>query len=45
MQVKIPEVPFATLRGRNLSCKAVGGDFYDAVITKEGLAVVLADGW
>ena len=43
MQVKIPEVPFATLRGRNLPCKAVGGDFYDAVNTKQGLAVVLAD--
>ena len=43
MQVKIPEVPFATLRGRNLSCKDIGGDFYDAVNTKEGLAVVLAD--
>lgn len=43
MQVKIPEVPFATLRGKNLSCKAIGGDFFDAVITKEGLAVVLAD--
>jgi len=43
MQVKIPEVPFATLRGRNLPCKAVGGDFYDAVNTKAGLAVVLAD--
>lgn len=43
MQVKIPEVPFATLSGRNLSCKEIGGDFYDAVHTKEGLAVVLAD--
>src|SRR6201993_1949514 len=43
MQVKIPEVPFAKLRGRNLSCKEIGGDFYDAVNTKEGLAVVLAD--
>ncbi|MHB8215286.1 MAG: SpoIIE family protein phosphatase [Candidatus Sulfotelmatobacter sp.] len=43
MQVKIPEVPFAKLRGKNLSCKAIGGDFFDAVITKEGLAVVLAD--
>jgi phosphoserine phosphatase RsbU/P len=43
MQVKIPEVPFATLRGKNLSCKEIGGDFFDAVITKEGLAVVLAD--
>src|SRR5712672_1228817 len=43
MQVKIPDVPFAKLRGKNLSCKEIGGDFYDAVNTKEGLAVVLAD--
>ena len=43
MQVKIPDVPFARLRGRNLSCKEIGGDFFDAVLTKEGLAVVLAD--
>src|ERR1700733_10237495 len=43
MQVKIPEVPFAQLRGKNLSCKEIGGDFFDAVNTKEGLAVVLAD--
>lgn len=43
MQVKIPEVPFARLRGRNQSCKEIGGDFFDAVLTKDGLAVVLAD--
>jgi sigma-B regulation protein RsbU (phosphoserine phosphatase) len=43
MQVKIPEVAFARLRGKNLSCKEIGGDFFDAVNTKEGLAVVLAD--
>jgi len=43
MQVKLPEVPFARLRGKNLSCKEIGGDFFDAVNTKEGLAVVLAD--
>src|SRR5579863_1446354 len=43
MQVKIPEVPFAKLNGKNLSCKEIGGDFFDAVNTKEGLAVVLAD--
>jgi sigma-B regulation protein RsbU (phosphoserine phosphatase) len=43
MQVKIPEVPFARLRGRNLSCKEIGGDFFDALNTKDGLAVVLAD--
>jgi phosphoserine phosphatase RsbU/P len=43
MQVKIPEVPFARLRGKNLSCKEIGGDFFDAVNTHDGLAVVLAD--
>src|ERR1700733_8988905 len=43
MAVTIPEVPFARLAGKNLSCKEIGGDFFDAVNTKEGLAVVLAD--
>ena len=43
MAVTIPEVPFAQLNGRNLSCKEIGGDFFDAVNTDEGLAVVLAD--
>lgn len=43
MVVTIPEVPFATLMGRNLSCKEIGGDFFDAVNTEAGLAVVLAD--
>jgi len=43
MHVKIPEVPFARLNGRNVSCKEIGGDFYDAFNTREGLAVVLAD--
>jgi len=43
MAVTIPEVPFARLMGKNLSCKEIGGDFYDVVNTEEGLAVVLAD--
>jgi phosphoserine phosphatase RsbU/P len=43
MEVKIPEVPFAKVRPKNLQCKEIGGDFYDLVNTKEGLAVVLAD--
>jgi serine phosphatase RsbU (regulator of sigma subunit) len=43
MSVTIPEVPFARLAGRNLSCKEIGGDFFDAVSTKDGLGVVLAD--
>jgi phosphoserine phosphatase RsbU/P len=43
MAVTIPEVPFARLDGKNLSCKEIGGDFYDAVNTDRGLAIVLAD--
>jgi len=43
MAVTIPKVPFARLEGRNLSCKEIGGDFFDAVETEEGLTVVLAD--
>jgi serine phosphatase RsbU (regulator of sigma subunit) len=43
MAVTIPDVPFARLSGRNLSCKEIGGDFFDAVKTDDGLAVVLAD--
>jgi phosphoserine phosphatase RsbU/P len=43
MAVTIPEVPFARLNGRNLSCKEIGGDFFDAVNTEDGLAVVLVD--
>src|SRR5881409_2906500 len=43
MAVTIPDVPFARLSGKNLSCKEIGGDFFDAVNTEEGLAVVLAD--
>jgi len=41
--VTIPEVPFARLEGKNLSCKEIGGDFFDAIHTDSGLAVVLAD--
>jgi sigma-B regulation protein RsbU (phosphoserine phosphatase) len=44
MAVTIPEVTFARLPPPiNISCKAIGGDFYDAVNTPQGLAVVLAD--
>src|SRR3984893_17343446 len=43
MEVTIPEVPFARLKGRRLSCKEIGGDCVNAVNTDDGLAVVLAD--
>jgi sigma-B regulation protein RsbU (phosphoserine phosphatase) len=43
LAVTLPEVPFARVNGRNLSCKEIGGDFFEAVNTPQGLAVVLAD--
>jgi sigma-B regulation protein RsbU (phosphoserine phosphatase) len=43
MAVTIPDTPFARLDGKNLSCKEIGGDFYDVVQTQDGIAVVLAD--
>jgi len=43
MAVSIPDVPFARLTARNLSCSETGGDFYDAVRTEDKLAVVIAD--
>jgi phosphoserine phosphatase RsbU/P len=43
MSVTIPEVSYARLDGRNIPCKDIGGDFFDAVNTDDGLAIVLAD--
>ena len=43
LAVTLPEVPFARVKGRNMQCREIGGDFYEAVNTPEGLAVVLAD--
>jgi serine phosphatase RsbU (regulator of sigma subunit) len=43
LAVTMPEVAFARINGRNLSCKEIGGDFFEAVNTPAGLAVVLAD--
>ncbi len=43
MTVSIPDVPYASVRATNLACKDVGGDFFDVVPTRSGLAVVMAD--
>ncbi len=43
MAVTIPEVSYAQVAGKNVSCKQIGGDFFDVVNTEEGLAVVLID--
>ena len=43
MEIHIPEVPFARMSGRNMSCKEIGGDFFDATSTTDHFAVVVAD--
>jgi serine phosphatase RsbU (regulator of sigma subunit) len=43
MAVTIPEPGFATVRARSIPCKEIGGDFFDVVMTNEGLAVIVAD--
>lgn len=43
MAVTIPEVSYASIQAKNIPCRDVGGDFYDVVPTKEGIAVVVAD--
>jgi len=43
MTVTIPDVPYAEVRAKNMPCLEIGGDFYDAVLTDQGLAVIVAD--
>ena len=43
MAAKIPQSAFATVAGRNLPCKEIGGDFFTVTPVDEGLAVVIAD--
>jgi sigma-B regulation protein RsbU (phosphoserine phosphatase) len=43
MAVSIPEVGYASIQAKNIPCRDIGGDFYDVVPTKDGLAVVVAD--
>jgi serine phosphatase RsbU (regulator of sigma subunit) len=42
MAVNIPELSFARIQARNIPCRDIGGDFYDVVITNQGLALVVA---
>lgn len=43
MAVRIPELPFASIRARNVSCTQIGGDFYDVVQLENGVAVIICD--
>jgi phosphoserine phosphatase RsbU/P len=43
MATDLPEVSFARLHAKAIPCKAIGGDFYDAVEFDNCLAVAIAD--
>jgi serine phosphatase RsbU (regulator of sigma subunit) len=43
MEVKIPSIAFAEVEARNISCKEIGGDFYDVIRLEDCVAVVVAD--
>lgn len=43
MDVRIPELPFASIRARNIPCTEIGGDFYDVVPLERGVAVIVCD--
>jgi serine phosphatase RsbU (regulator of sigma subunit) len=43
MTVRMPELPFAGIRARNISCVSIGGDFYDVVPVEDGVAVIVCD--
>ncbi len=43
MEVKIPSLSFAEVEARNISCKEIGGDFYDVIRLDDCVAVVVAD--
>jgi serine phosphatase RsbU (regulator of sigma subunit) len=43
MEVRIPELPFASIRARNIPCTEIGGDFYDVVPVDAGVAVIICD--
>jgi hypothetical protein len=43
MEVKIPSLAFAEVEARNISCKEIGGDFYDVMRLDDSVAVVVAD--
>jgi phosphoserine phosphatase RsbU/P len=43
MTVKIPDSSFAQVSARNLSCKEIGGDFFDVVRSGDRLTAIVAD--
>jgi phosphoserine phosphatase RsbU/P len=43
MSIQLPTVSFASLEARTLPCRAIGGDFFDAVAVDNCICAVVAD--
>ena len=43
MQVRIPDLPFVSIRARNLSCTQIGGDFFDIIHNDGALSAIICD--
>jgi sigma-B regulation protein RsbU (phosphoserine phosphatase) len=43
MTMTAPEAPFVSARGKNLSCKQIGGDFFDVMQLGNAIAAVVCD--
>ncbi len=43
MSIRLPSVSYARLTGRTIPCRAIGGDFFDAVALMDATCAVVAD--
>jgi len=43
MAVTVPDLPYARITAISSPCKDIGGDFFDVVLTEDGLSLVVAD--
>src|ERR1700691_3306086 len=43
MSIRLPNVSYACLSGKTLPCRAIGGDFFDAIELTDALCAVVAD--
>ena len=43
MSIRLPNVSYACLKGKTLPCRAIGGDFFDAIELPDALCAVVAD--
>lgn len=43
MSIRLPDVSYASLKGKTVPCRTIGGDFFDAVALTDALCAVVAD--